>query len=135
MRLLTAYTWTSSYWTAKSSFFFWQVTSLRVWILGPPGVDFLDHNFFIILKKSGQDPSNEVSNFILSSQEVGHWVAQTYLFFDKLPEMTNFELLYIRNSIKKTCHVTSVRLRQNLNTALWLVAKQIRRAWRWSRDR
>ena len=32
---------------------------------------------FIILKKSHQDLSNEGSNFILSSLEVGHWVAQT----------------------------------------------------------
>ena len=38
-----------------------------------PGVDFLDHDFFfIILKNSHQDLSNEVSNFILSSLEVGH---------------------------------------------------------------
>ena len=33
--------------------------------------------FFIILKDSDQDLSNEGSNFILSSLEVGHWVAQT----------------------------------------------------------
>ena len=33
------------------------------------GVDFLDHD---ILKNSGQDLSNEGSNFILSSPEVGH---------------------------------------------------------------
>ena len=33
--------------------------------------------FFIILKNSGQELSNEGSNFILSSLEVGHWVAQT----------------------------------------------------------
>ena len=32
---------------------------------------------FIILKYSYQDLSNEGSNFILSSLEVGHWVAQT----------------------------------------------------------
>ena len=32
---------------------------------------------FIMLKNSGQDLSNEGSNFILSSLEVGHWVAQT----------------------------------------------------------
>ena len=36
-----------------------------------PGVDFLDHNFFN-LKNLGQDLSNEGSNFILSSLEVGH---------------------------------------------------------------
>ena len=41
-----------------------------------PGMDFLDH-IFSILKNSGQDLSNEGSNFILSSLEVGHWVAQT----------------------------------------------------------
>ena len=35
-----------------------------------PGVDFLDHD-------SHQDLSNEGSNFILSSLEVGLWVAQT----------------------------------------------------------
>ena len=32
---------------------------------------------FITLKNSHQDISNEGSNFILSSLEVGHWVAQT----------------------------------------------------------
>ena len=36
-----------------------------------PGLDFLDHIFFN-LKDSGQDLSNEGSNFILSSLEVGH---------------------------------------------------------------
>ena len=36
-----------------------------------PGLDFLDHIFFN-LKNSGQDLSNEGSNFILSSLEVGH---------------------------------------------------------------
>ena len=36
-----------------------------------PGVDFLDHRF-LNLKNSSQDPSNEGSNFILSSLEVGH---------------------------------------------------------------
>ena len=36
-----------------------------------PGLDFLDHIFFN-LKDSGQDLSNEGSNFILSSIEVGH---------------------------------------------------------------
>ena len=41
---------------------------------------------FYNLKNSGQDLSNEGSNFILGSPEVGHWVVQT--FFDKLPEMT-----------------------------------------------
>ena len=32
---------------------------------------------FIILKNSNQDQSNEGSNFILGSLEVGHWAAQT----------------------------------------------------------
>ena len=36
-----------------------------------PGMDFLDH-VISILKYSGQDLSNEGSNFILSSLEVGH---------------------------------------------------------------
>ena len=40
------------------------------------GLDFLD-NIFFNLKNSGQDLSNEGSNFILSSVEVGHSVAQT----------------------------------------------------------
>ena len=35
------------------------------------GVDFLDHNF-LSSKNSGQDQSNEGSNLILSSLEVGH---------------------------------------------------------------
>ena len=36
------------YWTAKSSFFFWQVTNLRPVTWDPnytPGVAFLDHDF------------------------------------------------------------------------------------------
>ena len=41
-----------------------------------PGVDFLTMNFYN-LKNSNQDLSNEGSNFILSSLEVGDWVAQT----------------------------------------------------------
>ena len=55
--------------------FCWQVTSLRPVTWDPdytPGVD-----FFLILKNSHQDLSNEGSNFILSLIEVGHWVAQT----------------------------------------------------------
>ena len=47
----------------------------------------------MILKISHQDLSNEGSNFILRSLEVGHRVAETYPFFDKLPEITNFALL------------------------------------------
>ena len=42
----------------------------------PPGVDFLDHNF-LLSRNSGEELSNEVSNFILSPLDVGHWVAQT----------------------------------------------------------
>ena len=50
--------------------------------LGPkfhPGGGFFGPWIFIILKNSHQDLSNEIegSNFILSSLEVGHWVAQT----------------------------------------------------------
>ena len=37
-----------------------------------PGVDFFGPGYFIILKNSHQDLSNEGSNFILSSLEVGH---------------------------------------------------------------
>ena len=37
--------------------------------------------------------SNEESNFILSPLDVGHSVAKTCLFFDKLPEITDFGLL------------------------------------------
>ena len=50
------------------------------WYLGPklhPGGGFFEPWFFIILKNSHLDLSNEGSNFILSSPEVGHWVAQT----------------------------------------------------------
>ena len=49
-------------------------------------VDILDHD----LLQSHQDLSNEGSNFILSSLEVGHSAAQTQPFFDKLPEITDF---------------------------------------------
>jgi hypothetical protein len=45
------------------------------------------------LKNSVQDESNEGSNFILSSLEVGHCVVHTQAFFDKLPEITDFGLL------------------------------------------
>ena len=59
-----------------------------------PGMNFLDH-IFSILKNSGQDLSNEESNFILrlSILEVGQWAAQTQAFFDKLPDITDFGLL------------------------------------------
>ena len=48
--------------------------------LGPklhPGGGFFGPWPVVILKNSHQDLSNEGSNFILSSLEVGHWVAQT----------------------------------------------------------
>ena len=48
---------------------------------------------FIILKNSHQDLSNEGSNFILSSLEVGHWAAQTQ------PFLTNYLKLQIFASI------------------------------------
>ena len=41
------------------------------------GDGFFEPWSFIILKNSHQDLPNEGSNFILSSLEVGHWVAQT----------------------------------------------------------
>ena len=44
--------------------------------LGPklhPRGGFIGPWFFIILKNSHQDPSNEGLNFILNSLEVGHW--------------------------------------------------------------
>ena len=58
-----------------------------------PWGEFFGSWSFTILKKSQQDLSNEGSNFILSSLEVGHWAAQTQPFFDKLPEITDFGLL------------------------------------------
>ena len=61
-----------------------QITP-RGWIFGTM--------IFLILKNSHQGLSNEGSNFILSSVEVGHWVSQTQSFFDKLPEITDFVLL------------------------------------------
>ena len=64
----------SSYWTAKSSFIFLTSDHTEAENLGPklhPGVDFLDHDF-IILKNLHQDLSNEGSNFILGSLQVGH---------------------------------------------------------------
>ena len=45
---------------------------------------------FYNLKNSSQDLSNEGSNFILSSLEVGHGVVQKQAFFYKLPEITDF---------------------------------------------
>ena len=68
------YPWTSLYWTAMSSFCFQTSGHHGRNTCDPnytPGLDFLDHIFFN-LKNSGQDLSNECSNFILSSLEVGH---------------------------------------------------------------
>jgi hypothetical protein len=45
---------------------------------------------FYDLKNSDQDLSNEWSNFILSLLEVGHLIAQTWTFFDKFHEITDF---------------------------------------------
>ena len=58
-----------------------------------PGGGFFGLWPFITLKSSHQDLSNEGSNFILSQLEVGHWVARTRPFFDKLTEITDFGLL------------------------------------------
>ena len=61
-------------------FFFCQVTRVGGCYLGPklyPWGGCLGTWSFIILKNSHQELSNEGSNFILSSQEVGHWVPQT----------------------------------------------------------
>ena len=64
--------------------------------LGPnlhPRVGFFGPWPIVILKTSHQDLSYEGSNSILSQLEVGHWVAQTWSFFDKLPEIAHFGLL------------------------------------------
>ena len=62
-----------------ANFFFGE---LPTWggTLGPKlhaGGGFFGPQFFIILKNSQKNLSNEGLNFILSSLEVGHWVAQT----------------------------------------------------------
>ena len=57
-----------------------------------PGVDFLGH-IFSSSKNSGLDLSNEGSNFILSLLEVGHWVGQTLLFFEKFQILAYFSNL------------------------------------------
>ena len=80
----------SSYWTAKSSFLFLASDHTEADPNCTLWVDFWTMIFYN-LKNSGQDLSNEMSNFILSSLEDGHWVAQT--FFDKVPEITDFGLL------------------------------------------
>ena len=50
---------------------------------------FFESQLFIIIKSSHQDLCNEGSNFILSLVEV----AQTWPFFDKITEITDFGLL------------------------------------------
>ena len=65
----------SSYWTAKSSFVFLASDQPEGENSGPklhPGGGFFGPCFFIIFKNSYQNLSNEGSNFILSSLEVGH---------------------------------------------------------------
>ena len=67
--------WTSLYMDETAVKFFLVICPHEAGTWDPnytPGVDFLDHDFFIILKNSHQDLSNEGSNFILSSLEVGH---------------------------------------------------------------
>ena len=56
------------------------------------GMDFLDHDFYLILKNLHQDLSNEGSNFILSSQEVGHWVAQQITWNYRFGSMIYFRI-------------------------------------------
>ena len=83
-------------WTEHSAGFF-----LKTWPLGEGNKTPKLHTWggffgpwsFIILNNSHQDLSNEGSNFILSQLEVGHWVAETWQFFDKLPKITDFGLL------------------------------------------
>ena len=61
----------SSYWTAKSSFLFLASDHTEADPNYTLWVDFWTMIFYN-LKNSGQDLSNEGSNFILSSLEVGH---------------------------------------------------------------
>ena len=66
--------WTSSYWTAMSSFCFLTSGQHGGEYLGPkllPGIGYFGPHLFN-LKNSVQDLSNEGSNFILSYLEVGH---------------------------------------------------------------
>ena len=67
-------------WTVHCGGENWNYVSWERANLGPklhPGGGFFGPWFFIILKNSHQDLYNEGSSFILSSLEVGHWVAQT----------------------------------------------------------
>ena len=77
-------------WNCCQFFFSWSAHMRRELA----GVDFLDHDFYNLKKFTstylGKDLSNEGSNFILRPLEVGHWVAQTWVFFGKLPEITDF---------------------------------------------
>ena len=67
--LIYVYPWTSSYWTSKSSFFLTNDKNEGEY-LGPKSHP--AGGFFIILKNSHEDLSDEVSNLVLSSLEVGH---------------------------------------------------------------
>ena len=62
-----------------------------------PGRGFFGLWSFIILKNSHQDLSNEGSNFILSSLEVGHWAAQTQPF---LTNYLKWEILASYNNLR-----------------------------------
>ena len=67
-------------WTEHSADLFWKKCPLGEESKAPklhPGDGFFEPWSFIILKNSHQDQPNEGSNFILSSLQVGHWVAQT----------------------------------------------------------
>ena len=66
----------SSYWTAKSLFLFLASDHTEADPNSTLGVDFWTIIFYN-LKNSVQDESNEGSNFIFCSLEVGHWVTQT----------------------------------------------------------
>ena len=79
-------------WTEHSADFFLKKLPLGEGKRSPklhPRGGFFGPWSFTILKNSHQDLSNEGSNFILSSLEVGHWAAQTQ------PFLTNFLELQI----------------------------------------
>ena len=80
-------------WTEHWADFFEEGKEKRHPKLHPGDGDFGSWSF-ITLKNSHQDLSNEGSNFILSSLEVGQWVAQTWPFFDKLLEVADFDLYH-----------------------------------------